>query len=561
VTVFYESDEYSRLCPGKKDYLSIKIDGNRIHKQKRLLLANLNELYVAFKQKYESCKIGFSKFCELRPPWCITVGARGTHSVCICEIHQNVKLLLAAVGELKLEYTSLMSLVVCDIHSRDCMIHRCSQCPGKDALHTHITELIHNQMEMDEDDVINFKQWGHTDRTSIVTRQECVPDFINLLCDQLDNLTTHHYIAKAQAAYLSSCKETLHEHDNTMLVLLDFAENYSFIIQDSIQGFYWDNKQATLHPFAVYYSKDGMLCKPLSLCVISDCMQHDTVSVYAFINVVVKYLKEMLPHVKHVKYFSDGCGGQYKNYKNFRNLCLHSQDFGLSAEWHFFATSHGKSVCDEIGGTVKRLAARSSLQHTTDNHILTPVELYEWSQSNVHGITFFYVSLTDVEQHRPSLLKRFANAGTIPGTRSHHCFIPTSTSELRISRISADENGASTKVSISGTETSLNFQPGQYVATVYDQNWYLGNIVEISEEHQDLLINFMQPKGPARSFSWPRRRDECAVPIDHILCAVTNLTTITGRQYKLDQDTMTQITVFQNIFCYQVSVVNNFCYM
>ena len=67
-------------------------------------------------------------------------------------------------------------------------------------------------------------------------------------------------------------------------------------------------------------------------------------------------------------YFSDGCAGQYKNCKNFVNLCLHEQDFDITAEWHFFATSHGKGPCDGLGGTVKRLAARASLQRCSDGY-------------------------------------------------------------------------------------------------------------------------------------------------------------------------------------------------
>jgi hypothetical protein len=37
------------------------------------------------------------------------------------------------------------------------------------------------------------------------------------------------------------------------------------------------------------------------------------------------------------------------------NTC-HEKDFGLSAEWHFFATSNGKGPAYGIGGTVKKLA-------------------------------------------------------------------------------------------------------------------------------------------------------------------------------------------------------------
>ena len=42
--------------------------------------------------------------------------------------------------------------------------------------------------------------------------------------------------------------------------------------------------------------------------------------------------------------------------------CNHEEDFGISAEWHFAASAHGKGACDGLGGTVKRLAARASLQ-------------------------------------------------------------------------------------------------------------------------------------------------------------------------------------------------------
>ena len=65
---------------GKKDYVSIS---KNVHKQRRLLLCNLKELYSAFKQRHPGAKIGFSKVCSLRPKWCVPVGSTGTHSVCV----------------------------------------------------------------------------------------------------------------------------------------------------------------------------------------------------------------------------------------------------------------------------------------------------------------------------------------------------------------------------------------------------------------------------------------------------------------------------------------------
>lgn len=71
VREFYESDNVSRIMPGKKDFVSVRqIDGSRVHVQKRLVLNNLKELYTLFKEKFPG-RLGFSKFAELRPKHCV----------------------------------------------------------------------------------------------------------------------------------------------------------------------------------------------------------------------------------------------------------------------------------------------------------------------------------------------------------------------------------------------------------------------------------------------------------------------------------------------------------
>ena len=94
VTTFYHQDDISRTMPGKKDCLSINVEGKRVKIQKILILANLKEVYAQFKQNYPDKKIGFSKFAMLRPKECVLVGASGTHQVCVCAIHNNVKLMM-----------------------------------------------------------------------------------------------------------------------------------------------------------------------------------------------------------------------------------------------------------------------------------------------------------------------------------------------------------------------------------------------------------------------------------------------------------------------------------
>ena len=111
---FYCDDENSTQMPGKKDFASIS---RRTHMQKRLILSNLKELYAKVKNTYPDIKIGFSTFCLHRLKWCITVGASGTHTVCVCTIHQNVKLMISAV-KLSKDYHELIDMIVCSRANR-----------------------------------------------------------------------------------------------------------------------------------------------------------------------------------------------------------------------------------------------------------------------------------------------------------------------------------------------------------------------------------------------------------------------------------------------------------
>ena len=100
---------------------------------------------------------------------------------------------------------------------------------------------------------------------------------------------------------------------------------------------------------------------------------------------------------------------QYKNRKNFANLCCHEQDFEMSAEWHFFATSHGKGPCDGVGGTVKRLAARASLQRLYEDQILTPRQLFDLAVLQYQEWTFTLHLLKTTNANQPFLKKIWIN--------------------------------------------------------------------------------------------------------------------------------------------------------
>lgn len=92
---FYEDDEMSAPMPDMKDFISVRgLDGKRVHYQKRLILCNLKELYHIFQDQNTDLKVGFSTFASLRPKHCVLAGSSGTHTVCVCSMHQNMKLMI-----------------------------------------------------------------------------------------------------------------------------------------------------------------------------------------------------------------------------------------------------------------------------------------------------------------------------------------------------------------------------------------------------------------------------------------------------------------------------------
>ena len=531
---FYEDDEFSRICPGMYDYVSVRIEGTKVKMPKRLLLSNVKELFIAYRERHGN-EVGFSKFCELRPKWCVTVTSSGMHNICVCIIHQNVKLMLAATS-INVDYKELVAKAVCNTNLKDCMLHRCEECLGEDGVQNYLKDIFKDH---DPEELIVFKQWIHTDRDTLDTKQLSVHDYINDLSSKLWNLSTHHYIAKEQSKHLRTLKENL--ECNVVIILMDFAENYSFVVQDAVQGFHWENTQATLHPFVVYY-KDNNFISNINICMISDCLKHDTIAVHVYLKKLIEYLKEILENITYIHYFSDGSTAQYKNYKNFINLCHHEEDFNIKAAWNFFATSHGKSPCDGIGGTAKRTARHASLQRTIDNQILTPFDLFTYCDTNVQKIKFFYIPKCDIESVRSIQEERFRFGHTLAGTRDNHYFVPIDNTSIRVHRVSTDNLSF-----IACIEKSPKFSTnkiviqhlriGMYVACIYDKKWWIGNVCETSTDKSDALITFMHPHGPAHSSYWPERKDVCWIPEQHFLVIIpAPSVTSSGRQYNIPEE-------------------------
>lgn len=99
--------------------------------------------------------------------------------------------------------------------------------------------------------------------------------------DDLTKLQHTTSLPSASQKYLKDLKESLPQSDP--IVLMDFAENYSFACQDAIQGFNSSNENATLHPLLIYFENLKEELAPLNFCVISNERDHSAATVHALL--------------------------------------------------------------------------------------------------------------------------------------------------------------------------------------------------------------------------------------------------------------------------------------
>lgn len=178
--------------------------------------------------------------------------------------------------------------------------------------------------------------------------------------------------------------------------------------------------------------------------IFSENLQHDSVAVHLFNGKLISHLQKKFGHnkVKKMFYFSDGAASQYKNKYNFLNLMNHKKDFGIDAEWHFFATSHGKGACDGIGDTVKRHAYHTSLQKDTNLLLTSPKQLFDWAKQFFKKIHFHLCTNEEHEKNRKFLQSRFSNAKTIKQTRSFHSYQPDAKNNKLLCKIFSGQKKA-----------------------------------------------------------------------------------------------------------------------
>jgi hypothetical protein len=159
-----------------------------------------------------------------------------TGAVCVCTIHQNEKLMLEACKTSDLTtssehhlstYKHCLSTTICNPPQTNCLFHDCSECPGPTNLGNTLEDVFTNNTIEN----ITFKKWILADRcVLVVATVKSTEEFTESLLEKLLLLLRHSFITTQQAIFLKELKCNLQSGE--FVVLCDFAENYSFVLQD-----------------------------------------------------------------------------------------------------------------------------------------------------------------------------------------------------------------------------------------------------------------------------------------------------------------------------------------
>lgn len=359
---FLELDINSRMCPGKKEYIT----KHKVRRQKRVLLDSLKNLHLKFLREH-GIKMCYSTFRKLRP-FHIVTPKHSDRETCLCMDHANMQLLVDKLYFLKVlpfnSLTKLAEMVCCSVKQKSCMYRQCDQCTIKLQLDLTGKDLSQSTM---------YRQWvKRTEERTIKNQEKTVKltfkgtlvsslhDLIDLFWQKFYKITPHMFDISHQFKEMRNLKEIICEKE--VIVHMDFSENYctKYATEPQCMHFGASKKQISLHTIVCYYKPQFSKTNTVqSFCTVSSNLDHAAHGVWAHLEPVLKEVLETYPQIDTIHFHSDGPSSQYKNKNNLYYLIHKLPQILPNVQkwtWNYSISGHGKGPMDGIGGTIKRTA-------------------------------------------------------------------------------------------------------------------------------------------------------------------------------------------------------------
>lgn len=415
VKEYFLRDDVTWQAPGKKDRVIIRDtneDGSlrKVYLQKRYLRMSMKETHQCFLKDNPNFPISLTSFSKLKPTEVDFFGNL-PHSVCMCSYHENFRLILEALKlyvDLPVTFREFIDLVTCDSNEKSCMNRECNTCKMK--IDTYDPK---NVVPDAKNILIKLYQWKKVEG---VTKKEVIEinleNLFELLKEQLKPFLIHTYVKRIQSNHFENSKKEV--NSRKIVLQVDFSENFAFKYQNEIQSAHWANSQCTLFTgYSWIKEKEGK-----SYVLVSECLDHSKISIFSYMMIILKDLKNSFPDIEEVAIFSDGVSSQFKQRFLFSNLYLFEKLCNLKLTWNYFATSHGKGTVDGIGGAVKGSVWRRIL---ANNEIVDSAKKFvSVAKQCNEKIHIQHVSTNQIYANSKILEERWKQIKPVPNTHRIH---------------------------------------------------------------------------------------------------------------------------------------------
>ena len=284
----------------------------------------------------------------------------------MCEYCINIEFKFKALGNVALvnkidyEYTNKFhatNATLCkqqEWPKEKCTMRQCEVCgiiPFKSVSMKKFNSVLEARTTWEEwdDCVLRGKK-----KKMLIDNEGTVLDLIEKLSVSLECMSLHLFSARWQRKQFQDVRDNPPKY--TIVCVADFAMNYRCVNQDEISSAFCDYAQATMHPIVSYYVCPNQNCEVVegAAVFISSDLKHDAHAVHRFNSTFMSHLeqKRKLTFTSYQQW-SDGCASQYKG-----KTLFHYMTEDPRIERFYFGTRHGKSVCDSLGGVVKKTAER-----------------------------------------------------------------------------------------------------------------------------------------------------------------------------------------------------------
>ena len=408
VKTFYERDDISRMAPGKRDVISVKTANGKEKLQRRHLYMSIKETHQSFLKENPEIHIGLTKFSMLRPVQ-VRYSSETPANVCTCIYHQNVILALEAMHGCDPTFpvydNTFSETCILSPEKEECWYGKCSH-------ESCGFEFVYSCPENTEDKV-SWRKWEEINGRIIKNvKSGQVQDLYEYLTKIVPPFLIHCFVKRKQAeSYENDKSEAIEEKSETMMLQVDFAENFTCVAQDEVQSAHWKQNQITLFTSVAWFR--GSIQSEV---IASDNLKHDKTAVIVFMD---ELLSKTPKEAGKVKIWSDGPNSQFKNRFVMRTLKFLSKKHTITIQWNFSATSHGKGPVDGVGATVKREAWTKVRSR---QNVINNLDEFVSAVSGIKNIIVTKIGAETFEQRSEDmkLTEQFEACPAIPGISESH---------------------------------------------------------------------------------------------------------------------------------------------